>query len=163
MRKKKKAYIFDIDGTVADSEMRHLFTENIARGDWSWFVERIPYFNIIQSNVDILHALKKKYTIIFVTVRSDTDREVTVKWLERYNLYDGELYMRPDKSKRLKDHEEKEIHLKKLLETYDIVGAMDDNSECLQMFRRYGIPTLHFAKGSENNDCDTNKHQHSST
>jgi FMN phosphatase YigB (HAD superfamily) len=144
---KQKAYIFDIDGTIADSEMRHLYKENIARGDWSWFTRQIPNFKTIESTVAILNALRKNYRIIFVTVRSDADRIKTLRWLKKHELYDGELHMRPDTSRSLKDYQEKEILLKKLLERYDIIGAIDDNAECLEMFRRHGIPTLHFAKG----------------
>lgn len=147
MRKKKEeAYIFDIDGTVTDSEMRHLYKENIARGDWSWFTERIPFFKVIKSTAFILASLKKKYKIIFITVRSDIDNQATLDWLKKHNLYDGELYMRPDGSRSLKDYEEKEIHLKQLMKIYKIVGAVDDNADCLQMFRKYKIPTFHFMK-----------------
>lgn len=153
MKKKKKAFIFDIDGTVADSEMRHLYLENIARGDWSWFTNRIPHFEPIKASVDMLLSLKKlKYKIIFVTVRGEKDREKTIEWLKRYNLYDDELYMRPDESKTLKDYEEKEIHLVNLLERYDIAGAVDDNAQCLLMFRKYGISTFHFVKANTHAD-----------
>ena len=144
--KKPRAYIFDIDGTLADSEMRHLFKDNIARGDWSWFVDRIPGFPTIPSTVKVLKALKRNYRIIFLTVRSDRDRVATQTWLEAHGLYDGELYMRPDQSK-MKDYQEKERMLLEVMERYTVIGAVDDNAECLRMFRRYGIPTFHFNKG----------------
>ena len=143
-KRKTKAYICDIDGCLADSELRDFFKEQIEKNDFSWFEVRIPDFPPIESMTRLVFALKNEHRIVYLTARSSSYRRATIKWLKKFLLWDNVLFMRPDNN-RDKDYVVKEVLLKQILEKYDVVGAIDDNAQCVDMYRQYGIPTYHFS------------------
>jgi len=143
-KRKMKAYICDIDGCLADSELRDFFKEQISKGDYSWFESRIPSFPPIESMTRLVFALKNEHRIIYLTARNSSYRSATIKWLKRFLLWDSKMYMRPDGNKD-EDYVIKEVLLKQILEKYDVVGAIDDNPKCVAMYMAYGIPTYHFS------------------
>ena len=150
MKKRKvKAYICDIDGCLADSELRDFFKEQIAKGDFSWFEERIPTFPPIESMMRLVFALKNEHRIIYLTARTDSYRKATIRWLKRFLVWDGKIFMRPSGNHE-KDYIVKEELLKRILDAYDVVGAIDDNESCIEMYKQYGIPTYHFSLNKEN-------------
>lgn len=142
-KRKVKAYICDIDGCLADSELRDFFKEQISKGDYTWFEVKIPDFPPIESMTRLVFALKNEHRIIYLTARNSSYRKATIKWLKKFLLWDNKMYMRPD-GNRDKDYVIKEILLKQILEKYDVIGAVDDNAECVAMYQSYGIPTYHF-------------------
>jgi len=142
-KRKAKAYICDIDGCLADSELRDFFKEQIEKNDFSWFETRIPTFSPIESMMRLVFALKSEHRIIYLTARNDTYRKETIRWLKRFLVWDTKIFMRPDNN-REKDYVVKEELLKQILEKYDVIGAIDDNQDCIEMYRRYNIPTYHF-------------------
>ena len=135
--------IWDIDGVLADSELRHQFAEEIAKGDFSWFESRIPHFRAHRWAVETINALAAAgHTILFVTARDQKYRAATVSWLnktiktKRYKLMmrvgDG-----PDADIK------RGIYDKTIKDNYKVLMAFDDNQACIQMWRSLGIMALH--------------------
>jgi len=136
----QRIVICDIDGTVAihGSERGHYEYEKVG-GDR-------PNSNIIE----IVKALSIHNEIIFVSGRMEHCRYITIEWLVTYLggwTRNCQLYMRPDGDHRQDTIVKREIYDKHIVSEYEVLCAIDDRNQVVNMWRSLGILCLQVADG----------------
>ena len=138
-----KTVIFDIDGTLADIEhRRHYVTEG--NSYWEKFNaemgEDTPNSAVVSLYLTLWHS--GNYNLEIVTGRNERFRALTEQWLVWNEIPFNRVTMRPDKDNRA-DHILKEEILSSILdEGQDILFAVDDRQQVVDMWRRNGITCL---------------------
>jgi hypothetical protein len=159
--RKQKAFIFDIDGTVADGRHRQHFLSSKPK-NWPAYQKGAPHDARWDGMHAIFNALKAtagydyeeggicgsyrtpvNHRILFVSGRSEDERLVTEDWLER-NEFTGyyKLLMRPSKDYRADDIIKEEILDRDILPFYDVVAVFDDRPRVVKMWKRRGLYVL---------------------
>lgn len=140
------AYIFDIDGTLADITHRLYHIQKEPK-DWKRFFADCTHDQPITHMVALCSLLIDYVPVLFVSGRSDEVRRETLEWLHKYKLYGKKLYMR-----KAGDH--KPDHLLKLellanirADGYEPVMVFDDRTAVVQAWRKAGIPCAQVADG----------------
>lgn len=164
---KKRALIFDIDGVVCDSSERFKRIDISAynKRDKEKFVSSLADYSkdcegdiAINKGIDLLHYLVDFYNIhdvYFITARGEPGRIPTTKWLTEnaaFNFKDigFHLIMHPENLKEFEfstqfDHSMfKKEEARKILQTHEIVFAVDDGEENVKAYVSLQIPTLKF-------------------
>lgn len=131
-----KAYVFDMDGTLADCSKRNPYDWNMVDTD----SVRLPV-------KETLHAHKAQgYTILICTGRDEICREKTAAWLAANDIpYDG-LYMRP-RNNSSSDWVVKESMWSEISKTHNIVALYDDRNSVVEHARRCGLTVFQVAEG----------------
>lgn len=147
VRNKKPAIICDIDNTILDMTHRYPLLKG-ANTDWEKFCDRelILKDKPIWDVIDLINVLGGRLPIIFITGRNEGIREVTIEQLDTYihAPCGKELYMRKDDDRGRPDIEvKKELYDKYVAPYYNIVGAFDDKSSVIQLWRSLGITAYH--------------------
>lgn len=161
------AYIFDIDGTLADCSQRvyfitppegaiHFNLDEIDwEPDWESFYKDCVNDKPITNVVNLLKIIAyQNIPIMFITGRPENYRGETVKWLCKVLDMDPkifyiqcELYMRPVGDHR-KDYEYKKwIWDTKVKDNYDINGVFEDRTQCVNMWRSLGLTCFQVNNG----------------
>lgn len=123
------AYIFDIDGTIAEKGDRNIY-------DWDMVGIDIP----IMSVVNVLRSLfDSGYRIILTSGRDGSCRKQTEDWLFRKNIPFNELFMREPEDRRKDSVVKLEIFEKEIRNAYDVVGVFDDRPQVTRMWRELGL------------------------
>jgi phosphoglycolate phosphatase-like HAD superfamily hydrolase len=138
-----KTIIFDIDGTLADIAHRRAFLEQ-EKPNWAAFNDAMGDDTPNTPVVSLYKTLWEsgEYDIILTSGRSEQDRKITEQWLTWNEIPFGRLEMRQDKDNRA-DHIIKQEILDKLrAESKDILFAVDDRQQVVDMWRRNGITCL---------------------
>ena len=138
-----KSILFDIDGTLADVEHRRIYL-NKEKPDWKSFNNLMGEDTLNKPIVELYKTLweTKKYEIILVSGRSEAFRKITEQWLVWNNIPFEELKMRPLNDNRSDDIIKEEI-LKNLQKNKkDILFAVDDRQQVVDMWRKNGITCL---------------------
>lgn len=153
---KPYAYIFDIDGVLADCSHRLHFIQREPK-DWNNFfkTERILQDKPIQANVDLLLALTwrvGKDNILFVTGRKEEHREPTANWLYEKVFYASyfpahTLFMRKDNDFRPDWTIKKEIYENQIKDKYEVFGVFEDRTRVVRMWRDLGLPCYQVCDG----------------
>lgn len=147
--------VFDIDGVLADFEgafcqtfgdnNRHLysleqrFPENLTKSVYNFIVSLESYTDLspIFGGIVALNQFRQRgYHILIVTGRDKSLRDVTKKWLSRYNVHYNQLYFAKNKLEAIKDFEFVHPNLKVQYIIDDSVEVLDTVSDGL------GIPAL---------------------
>ena len=98
-------------------------------------------------NLGVIRIVENQnFPIIVCTGRNKAQREVTEKWLNKYNIYPKEFYMREDGDYR-KGVEIKEELIKQILDKYNIAAIFEDCEPIVQRFREMGLTVLQPNKG----------------
>lgn len=144
----KKAVIFDIDGTLADIDHRRKLLEG-DKPDWRGFhagvdgdLPNIPV-------VALYRALWEggQFTMILTSGRAERWRAHTEAWLFWNEIPFGELLMRVDGDGRA-DHIIKQEFLDHIrAKGEDVLFAVDDRQQVVDMWRRNGVTCLQCAPG----------------
>ena len=141
---KRTAYIFDVDGTLANVEPYLHYIRNSSpdfKKDFDSFHRASINSKPNLEATDMLHkAIKDGHKVIVVTSRRETWRSLTSLWLARNNLRTHGLFMRADNDYR-KDYEVKKDILNSISKKWKIVHAVDDNPEVLRLWKENNIPT----------------------
>lgn len=123
---KPTAYIFDVDGTLANVEpiLHHLLGE---KKDFDAFhsasVDVDPHAHV----VELVHeAAKSGHQIIVVTARKEKWRAHTSFWLALHAIPSDALFMRSNRDGR-PDFEVKADILARIRQMWNVVHAVDDN------------------------------------
>lgn len=144
-----RAYIFDIDGTLAnrDHRLHHVMGEN---KDWgSFFTEchlDTPYNHILKLALDLQKS--GAANILFVTGRPWAYRSKTAEWLKNAGLnVERNLLMRADSDRR-PDHLVK-LDILEVLKNigFEIIMAFDDRNSVVKMWRENGVPCAQVQEG----------------
>lgn len=143
---KQRTIIFDIDGTLADIEHRRHFVQ-CDKPDWKLFNAAMVDDTPNKPIMEMYQKFPNYYEMILVTGRTEEYRIITEEWLEHKEIEYDELHMRPDGDYR-PDHIIKEEILRKLqTDGKDILFAVDDRQQVVDMWRRNGITCLQCAEG----------------
>jgi len=143
--------LVDIDGTLADCDHRRHFVEGSSR-DWKSFLspEMAALDTLNQPVAKVVAALSQAgYAIIYVSARPESLKEVTEKWLKKYELWFEPklLYMRKDKDSRADTIVKRELLAKIREKGFRPIISLDDRNTVVAMWRDEGITCLQVAEG----------------
>lgn len=143
---KKKAIIFDIDGTLAHMNGR------IARlgKKAAPFLDKEAYDDDVDEHVHFMnHLLQGQFKIIICSGRKDSSREVTEKWLNDNGIAHDELFMRKHGDNRKDSIVKREIYETLIEPNYDVYLVFDDRDQVVDMWRNeLGLKTFQVAEGN---------------
>lgn len=127
----RSVFIFDIDGTLANMN-GHRTAYEYHKCD-----QDVPYDDVLMM-AHILHFAG--YDLIFVSGREGTAecRQKTSEWLHKHQLY-GRLLMRPEGDMRKDSVVKREILFNEIAPFYNVLGAFDDRSQVVDMWRDIGV------------------------
>lgn len=137
---KPQAYIFDVDGTLADVDP-YLHLVRGSNRDYDAFhkasIDALPNMEVVEM---LNNAVADKYAILVVTSRKEKYRGLTSMWLAKNNLTSHALFMRADDDNR-PDYEAKKDMLDKITEHWNVIHAIDDNPNVIRLWEDHNIPT----------------------
>lgn len=144
---KMNAIIVDLDGTLIDNA--HKYYECISHKnefDFRKFMENTIDDKPCEGILEIVNSLwYSPKAVIFLTARHEDYRDVTIKWLNTHIQHEKishyNLYMR-NEDENVPDSDSKRKNLFKILEDYNVLLAIDDRQENIEMFRSLGIKTM---------------------
>lgn len=155
----------DIDGTVADLAHRRVYVRSKPK-NWPAFERAIPNDTPIQWVIDAVNRLYDAgWTVVMMSGRSETSKDVTVEWLAKFGVPYHAIYMRREfeydstgevkltrKGKPLGDFRRDDIVKAELLgiaqaDGYDPDVVFDDRDQVVVMWRERGIPVVQVAEG----------------
>ena len=154
------AYIFDIDGTLADCSHRLHFIEPADNAtftydgklefnpDWESFYEACVDDKPIEGVIEILKLLSHTgIKIVLVTGRPKKYLTQTLAWLLKQNIkFDG-MYMREDGDHRQDYIVKHELYMNDISKSYAIQGVFEDRKQCVDMWRGLGLTCFQVANG----------------
>ena len=155
------AYIFDIDGTLADCSHRIKYilpkTETFQsiddldkfQPDWERFYEECVDDKPIEGVIEILKLLSHTgIKIVLVTGRPKKYLAQTLDWLIKQNIkFDG-IYMREDGDHRQDYIVKHELYMNYISKSYAIQGVFEDRKQCVDMWRGLGLTCYQVADGN---------------
>lgn len=118
----------DLDGTVAKAINRGPFEESKVFDD-----APLPTIRIIKS------LIQTGENIIFVSGRTDSCSEDTIRWLQLYITEEPILYMRKTGDFRGDDVVKKEIYETYIKPKYEVIGVFDDRLRVIRMWVELGL------------------------
>lgn len=158
----KSAFIFDIDGTIADCSHRlhHIQPpaglihfepgETDWKPDWDTFYSLCVNDKPIENVCHLLRVLQWNSEVIFVTGRSEKFRNHTTEWLKTQlgSFPEYHLFMRADGDHRPDYEIKKEIYEKHIKDKFNILGVFEDRDQVVKMWRELGLTCYQVADGS---------------
>jgi len=133
------AYIFDIDGTLA-----HISGK---RGPFDWDkVDRDDLDKVLSMQVE-LHR-KNGDTIIIVSGRDESCRDLTIEWLNFYDIKFDHLFMRPKNDYRKDSVVKEEIYVNTIKNNYNVIAVYDDRDQVVKKWRELGLKCFQVAYGN---------------
>ena len=98
-------------------------------------------------NLGVIRIVERQgFPIIVCTGRNKDQREVTEKWLNKYNIYPVEFYMRENGDYRKGVEVKKEL-IEQILDKYNIAAIFEDCEPVVNMYREMGLTVLQPNKG----------------
>lgn len=137
--------IIDIDNTLCNSNERfRLATKPDGKIDWD-IAHNPELIEKDKPNFPMIDLAKKykqdAFEVIILTGRPESVREVTEKWLKKYDIPYDKLYMRNTENHFIKAVEyKKKIYENEIID--DVFCAYDDEEEIVQMWNSLGIPAF---------------------
>jgi hypothetical protein len=137
---KPSAYIFDVDGTLANVDP-YLYHIRGSNRDYNAFheasIDALPNIEVVQM---LNNAVSDRHAILIVTSRKEKYRGLTSMWLAKNNIRSHALFMRADDDGR-PDYEAKKDMLDKINILWDVLHAVDDNPNVIKLWEDHGILT----------------------
>lgn len=158
---KQKAFCVDLDGTLCNIDHRLHYVRD-GKKDWKGFFKDISKDTINLWCKTIIKAFHYGYPVqlIYCSGRGSEYRNETIQWLKDNDVYwecvsttdlgtpkDIHLYMRQEKDYRQDFVIKEQILDFELLTRFDILFAIDDRQQVVDLWRRRGITALQCAKG----------------
>jgi len=141
-------WIFDIDGTLADSSARQHFLDN-GKKDWDgWFreMDKDPVHTDVMQFLD--YALDQDIPVFICTGRDEGYRVVTEKWLDCNDIGYTKLFMRPAGDRRDDSVIKKEMLDDMRSKGYNPSLVFEDRDRVVKMWRENGIRCFQVAPGN---------------
>jgi len=137
-----KAYLFDIDGTLARMSNRSPF-------DWHRVGEDSPIEDVVRLSQALFDA---GYYVVFMSGRDRVCYDETKDWLWRHvantlTRDEIELYMRTAGDMRKDSIVKHELFYKYVADKYHVVGVVDDRQQVVDMWREIGLTCFQAAPG----------------
>lgn len=132
-----KAWIFDIDGTIALHNGRSPY-------DWTRVEE-----DVVNAPVRVILNLYLVlgFDIILVSGRDAACRPQTEAWLDEHKIVYRELYMRPEGDTRNDAIVKLEIFRDEIAPRFHVLGVYDDRDRVVEMWRSIGLLCCQVAPG----------------
>jgi len=134
-------YVFDLDGTLADSRHRDQFAQS---GEWDTF-HSLAYIDKPRKDIEKLYRiLSKTGDMTILTGRTEKYRDPTIEWLLRFDFKypDLNLIMRPD-GNFMKSPEWK---LGVISGMKDVKMVFDDRKDIVTKLLENNIPAIQVAE-----------------
>ena len=149
-----KSIIFDLDGTLAlIDDRRTLSTKDNGKIDWDIFFDP-NNINLDKPNQPVIKVAQmfkdSGFRIVILSGRLKTTKDVTKKWLEKFNVPFDVLKMRPDNKqfKFMSDDDLKQGWLDSLFTNKeDVFAVFDDRNKVVDMWRSNGLNVFQVAEG----------------
>jgi predicted secreted acid phosphatase len=147
---KRKAIIFDIDGTLSDNSKSREFA---LKRDWDAFYASTGSDQPNEWAVDLVrYTFERGWVPIFLTGRSDKYASVTVLWMQEKLGFTPQteivLFMRKEGDQRPDTVVKSEIYDREIADHYEVQFALDDRSRVIEMWRQKGLVALQCAEGN---------------
>ena len=150
-----KSIIFDLDGTLAlIDDRRVLSTKDSGKIDWDIFFDP-NNINLDKPNHPVIKVAQmfkdSGFRIVILSGRLKTTKDVTKKWLEKFNVPFDVLKMRPDNKqfKFMSDDDLKQGWLDTLFTNKeDVFAVFDDRKKVVDMWRSNGLNVFQVAEGN---------------
>jgi hypothetical protein len=137
---KPSAYIFDVDGTLANVDPYLHYVRGSDR-DYNAFHEAsigaLPNVEVVEM---LNNAVSDCHAILVVTSRKEKYRGLTSMWMALNNVRSHALFMRSDEDNR-PDYEVKKDILDKINKHWTVLHAVDDNPNVIRLWEENGIST----------------------
>ena len=134
------AYIFDVDGTLANVDP-YLHLVRGSNRDYNAFheasIDALPNLDVVEM---LNNAVADRHSILVVTSRKEKYRGLTSMWLAKNNIRSHGLFMRSNDDNR-PDYEAKKDMLDKISILWNVVHAVDDNPNVIKLWQDHDIPT----------------------
>ena len=165
----KKTVIFDLDGTLANIDVRRdKSLKPNGKLDWDIFAAPTSIMDWDTPNAPVIKMAQMfhndGFKIVIFSGRNDRSFHATVDWLKIHNVPHDLLVMRPDKFKAdswpIADGNPAtfdmrfmpdDIHKKKMLDTFvdinDVFLVFDDSDKVVKMWRDLVLNTFQVAPG----------------
>jgi len=145
---KPQAILFDLDGTLCNVDHRRQYVATKPRNWEAWNCSIINDKPISQV-LEVLNALKDRFSIFFVSGRSDDYRDVTIEWFEKHRIcehdYNG-LLMR-----KYQDYRDDAVVKGELADeiekNYKIFAVFDDRRRVIEEWLRRGYFVFDVGQG----------------
>lgn len=146
-----QAYIFDIDGTLADTKHRqHLIDGTVTPKNWPEFFELCYRDPPIPHMLELVEIIAEDRDVLFVTGRTEDVRQKTLAWLRSYLggwVFDEDLYMRPSGDHRADTVVKSELMDRIIADGWTPKMVFEDRTSVVTMWRERGIPCCQVAPG----------------
>jgi phosphoglycolate phosphatase-like HAD superfamily hydrolase len=146
---KHRAWIFDIDGTLANTDHRihHIKPVEGQKKSWGSFFREAykdkPYDHVLIINQMVASwGVLEADKIVVMTARPEDRKEDTIVWLEEHGVKYDMLFMRPVNERKPDYEVKRDLYREHLKDSYEIVCAFEDRLQVAKMWREEGIPVL---------------------
>lgn len=140
---KPGAYIFDIDGVLADNSPRqHLLQQEgkTKKACWQEFYDASGEDPVYPDTLELLKTLQASGNkILLVTGRSEEYHHLLIPWLEKHGIKPDGLYARKRYDFRQDWEVKSEIYQTHIRPYYRVLGVFEDRYECVKMWRSFGL------------------------
>ena len=135
-KKTKKAIMFDLDGTLADTTDPDAHHKENHDG----FRSHARSADAIPEMVEKVRRAKEKgMDVVILTARSAHYRKDTKSWLNEHGIPHDALFMRPIDDGRKDKVVKKDLLDNEVLPNFKVKKAYDDKKKNVKMFRSEGI------------------------
>lgn len=132
--------VIDVDGVVADVRHRLKHLQRRPK-DWAAFFAAADADGLLVEGAAVVSRLASDHEIIYLTGRPERLRRVTIGWLRRHDLPDGDLIMRRAGDRR--PARLVKIELLRLLSARQRIGMLvDDDPEVCAAAEAAGFPVF---------------------
>lgn len=133
-----KAYIFDIDGTLAIHTSRTAFEyEKCGTDSVNMYTKRI-----LDSVYDVLPNYTDHIIIVSGRPGKESIKEKTVMWLEENEIHYDKLYMIDENDSSRDDLVKRKIYEEHIKNKYEVMGVFDDRLRTCRMWHLMGLPVF---------------------
>lgn len=141
LRNKRKARIFDVDGTLCNVEdIRHFVSGGQRNFDAFHYasIDCPPNPHVVEA---ARQSLAEGVAPLIVTARQAKYRNVTAFWLAMHDVPSEAMYMRATGDMRPDYYVKRDI-LTRIRYWYDVIEAWDDNPNVIRLWTEENIPTV---------------------
>jgi predicted secreted acid phosphatase len=132
--------VLDLDGTVADVRHR-LHHLDYRPKHWDAFFSAAADDPLLPEGAAVAHRLAEDHRVAYLSGRPERCRKDTLRWLKRYGLPDGPVYLRRDDDRR-PSWMGKLSRLKRLAADGGVDVVVDDDAVVIKQARAAGFNVL---------------------
>lgn len=131
-----KAFIFDVDGTLALLNGRNPYDASTCEQDLCNYP--VASINTVIADINA-ESHNKDYYIFILSGREDTYKSETERWLEAHDICYDQLLMRKEGDSRSDDVVKLELYEEHIKGKYAVIGVFDDRPKVRRMWIKEGL------------------------